>query len=136
MTLRKITINNRIYFWKREHIHLPRYDTSPCVEKITVYLDTNKKSPLRLFFKEDDNKLIRENFEFKKWHLHNGGDGVAWKETSPTTDVISINFNRPAVIKDIIIYFLNNGWNPENSTRPLEINDALKYLNIISFVKE
>lgn len=63
MKLRKITVNNRPYLWKREHIHLSEYELSPCLEKITIYLDKNKKSPLRLFFKEDDNKRIKENFE-------------------------------------------------------------------------
>jgi len=52
MKLRKITVNNRSYLWKREHTHLPEYEISPCMEKITIYLDGNKKSPLRLFLKK------------------------------------------------------------------------------------
>jgi len=83
--------------------------------------------------------MIKENFEAERWCLYGSGDGVVWlyrQNQLPANALISINFNRPSVIKDIIIYFLDHGWYPENNARPLEIKDALKYLDIIDLKRE
>lgn len=115
------------------------YESSPCVEKITIYLEAHKKSPLRLFFREDDNKLRKEGGEANKWCLYGFGEGVIWlwqENPSPTNQVVVINFNRPLVIADLINYFLINGWNPTSNSRPLEIQDALKYLEILELTND
>jgi hypothetical protein len=137
MNIRKITVGGQSYVWNRRHTHLKEYESTPCVEKITIYLEGNKKSFLRLFFKEDDNKRIEESAGGMRWCLYCFGDGVAISRTAdfPEGEMVSVNFNRPAVIKDIITYFRSHDWNPENTTRPLEIQNAWEYLNRIPLTR-
>ncbi len=52
--LRKITIDDETYLWKRRHIHLTRCDHSKCVEKVVIYFEGYKNSPLQLLFREED----------------------------------------------------------------------------------
>ncbi len=139
MPLRKITINKQIFLWKREHIHVTNFELSPCVEKITIYLEGNKKAPLRLIFKDDDNKLLNTTIDSEKWCLTGSGDGIVWyykQSPFPATENTAINFNRPQVIKEFILYFLNNGWKPEQNDRPFEITEALNYLDKIELTRE
>jgi hypothetical protein len=122
-TLRCIVVKGRNYLWKREHLHSGN-ETLKCVERITIYLEGNKKSVLRLYFREVDNQLLKES-----WNIGYPDDGIIWRSN---TDYICINLNKPAIIAKLIEYFLNNNWKPELN-KPMIINDALKYLEIIDF---
>ncbi|KQT21011.1 hypothetical protein ASG22_16490 [Chryseobacterium sp. Leaf405] len=48
---------------------------------------------------------------------------------------VEINFNRPAVIAELIRYFLHEDWKPKESIRPYIIEDALRFLEIIELPK-
>lgn len=99
------------------------------MEKITIYLEGNKKSFLRLIFKVDDNERAEGGVVATQWCLHSLADGIAVSRMAPFPEgeQVSINFNRPAVIKDIINYFRSHDWHPESTTRPLEIQNAWEY---------
>lgn len=130
--LRKIKINNETYLWKREHLHLTEFKLSMCVEKVTIYLEGHKKSPLQLSFREEDNLLVNPDLEIEKWCIGYPHDGVIWllKKKRPGQH-IDINLNRPAVIAELIRYFNLNGWEPKQALRPFVEENALKFLEII-----
>jgi hypothetical protein len=142
---RKIKIDNETYLWKRHHHHLTNYERSPCIEKVVIYLEGYKKSPLRLLFREDDNLTLKPDIEKEKWRVGYPDDGVIWLYQSPLLNNKSypdneeqtgdINLNRPAVIAELIGYFLQKDWKPKESTKPYIIEDALKFLEIIALPK-
>lgn len=146
-TLRKIKIDNETYLWKRSHLHLTNYEYSACVEKVVLYLEGYKKSPIQLSFREEDNLTLKSDVEKEKWRVGYPDDGVIWlfnykprlpnSETSPVNEqqTDEINLNRPAVIAELIRYFLHNGWKPKESIRPYIIEDALRFLEIIALPK-
>jgi hypothetical protein len=138
MKVRRITIGNHTYLWNRTHTHLKEYRSSPCVEKITIYLEGNKRSFLRLIFKVDDNESAEGNAKDMRWALSSMAEGTVVSRTAefPDGEIVAVNFNRPAVLKDIINYLRNHDWHPESTTRPLEIQDAWKYLNRIPLTRE
>lgn len=76
--LRKIRINIETYLWKREHHHLTDFEHSKCVEKVTIYLEGFKKSPLQLLFREEDNLMIKTDTEKEKWCVGYPDEGVIW----------------------------------------------------------
>lgn len=141
--LRKIKINNETYLWKRGHLHLTKFEHSKCVEKVTIYLDGFKNSPLQLSFREEDNLTLKTDVEKEKWCVGYPDSGVIWlykyKPSLPDNkpypierrQTININLNRPAVIAEIIKYFNLNGWNPKETSIPFVVENALKYLEII-----
>ena len=134
--LRKIKINDETYLWKRAHHHLAEFEHSQCVEKVTIYLEGFKNSPIQLSFKEEDNLTIKTDLKKEKWCVGYPDTGVVWLyklrgDTKPQTEHIDINLNRPAVIAEIIRYFNQNGWKPKETTKPFVIDDALKFLEII-----
>lgn len=145
--LRKIKIDNDTYLWKREHLHLTEYEHSKCIEKVVIYLEGHKKSPLQLSFREEDNLNIKTDIEKEKWCVGYPDDGVIWlykyKPPLPNNEpypidqqqTIDINLNRPAVIAELIRYFLQTDWKPKESTRPHIVEDALKLLEIIVLPK-
>jgi hypothetical protein len=63
--LRKIKLDGETYLWRREHHHLTQFKYSKCVEKVTVYLEGFKNSPLQLSFREEDNLMLSINIEKK-----------------------------------------------------------------------
>lgn len=142
--LRKITIDNEVYLWKREHIHLTEYKHSQCVEKVVIYLEGFKKSPLQLFFREEDNLSLNKELEKEKWCVGYPDAGVIWlykfkprlpnneSQLSNQEQIIEINLNRPAVIAELINYFLQFNWKPKDGTRPCVVEDALKFLELIA----
>lgn len=75
-SLRKIKVNNESYLWKRGHYHLEEYKHSECVEKVIVFLEGFKNSPLQLLFKEDDNILFKSDLEKEKWCVGYPDQGV------------------------------------------------------------
>ena len=145
--LRKIKIDNETYLWKRLHLHLTNYEYSKCVEKVVIYLEGHKKSPLQLSFREEDNLTLKSDIEKEKWRVGYPDDGVIWlyKYESPLPNnkpypvneqqTVDINLNRPAVIAELIRYFLHKDWKPKESTRPYIIEDALRFLEIIALPK-
>lgn len=145
--LRRLKVNNETYLWKREHYHLTKFDHSACTEKVTIYLEGFKKSPIQLLFREEDNLTLKTDIEKEKWCVGYPDDGVIWlfkyKPPLPNNEpypveqrqTININLNRPAVISALIKYFNSNGWSPKVSVKPFEINDALKYLELINLPK-
>ncbi|MFY7843782.1 hypothetical protein [Chryseobacterium gambrini] len=134
--LRKIKIENEIYLWKRNHLHLTEFKHSKCVEKVVIYLEGYKDSPLQLLFREEDNLIMKTDIEKEKWCVGYPDDGMIWlsknEPYSPDQQqTIDINLNRPAVIEELTRYFLQKDWKPKESTSPLIIEDALKLLETI-----
>ncbi len=142
--MRKITIDDAVYLWKREHLHLIAGEPCKCIEKVVIYLEGYKKSPLQLFFREEDNLKFKTDIEKEKWKVGYPDDGVIWLYRQPLLvdlysnnqeQTIEINLNRPAVIAALIRYFLQTDWNPKQSTSPYIIKEALKFLEIIALPK-
>jgi len=145
--LRKIKIANERYLWKVSPHYLTTFAYSKCVEKVVVYLEGYKKSPLQLSFREEDNLLIKTDLEKEKWCVGYPDSGVVWlytyKPPLPNNEpypieqrqTITINLNRPAVIAKLIAYFIDTQWKPKETEKPLVIEDALKLLEIIELPK-
>lgn len=76
--LRKINVDNESYLWKLTHYHLDKFEHSKCAEKITIYLDGYKKSPLMLSFREEDNLVIKTDLEKEKWCVGYPDTGIVW----------------------------------------------------------
>ena len=141
--LRKIKVGNETYLWKRAHHHLAEFQHSECVEKVTIYLEGFKNSPLQLSFREEDNLSLKANINKEKWCVGYPDSGVIWlyKYKAPSANnepieqrqTIEINLNRPAVIAKIITYFNRNGWNAKETSKPFVEENALKFLEIIDF---
>ncbi|UZR97270.1 hypothetical protein [Chondrinema litorale] len=132
--LRKISIDNEIYLWKAGHYHLTEFKHSKCAEKVTVYLEGFKNAPLNLLFREEDND---EN-SIQKWIVGYPNTGIIWlfienDSNKPQTESVSINLNRPAVIRKIIEYFSSNGWSPKTSNKPFIVSNGLELLDKIDF---
>ncbi|MFC5873046.1 hypothetical protein ACFP3I_10650 [Chryseobacterium arachidis] len=133
--------------WKRSHLHLTNYKYSKCVEKVVIYLEGYKKSPLQLSFQEEDNLTLKSDIEKERWRVGYPDDGVVWlykhepplpyNEQCPADEeqTVYINLNRPAVIAELIRYFLHKDWKPKESTKPYIIEDALRLLEIIALPK-
>lgn len=133
MGLRKIVVQGKTFLWKREHFHLSTYKISPCNEKITVYLEGKKKSSLRLIFRSDDNLLIDGTDEQKQWCINEGlAEGYVWKSNTG----FMFNLNRPVIIKELIEYALNIGWDPEHSKQPFVPERALEWLEKVKLTRE
>ena len=141
--LRKIKVDNQTYLWKRGHYHLTEFEHSECVEKVTIYLEGFKNSPLQLSFREEDNLSLKADINKEKWCVGYPDSGVIWlykyKAPSPNNEpieqrkTIEINLNRPAVIAKIITYFNRNGWNAKETSKPFVEENALKFLEMIDF---
>ncbi len=145
--LRKIKIANDTYLWKVNHSHLENFTYSKYVEKVVVYLEGHKKSPLRLLFREEDNLALKKDLKKEKWCVGYPDTGVIWlytyKPPLPNNEsypieqqkTIYINLNRPAVIAKFITYFTKTQWKPKKNEKPLIIENALKFLEIIKLPK-
>lgn len=139
--MRRINVNDEIYLWRRGHYHLTEFKHSKCAEKVVIYLEGFKNSPIHLSFKEEDNLIFKDDIEKEKWCVGYPDNGVIWlldlsrPDNVPPPAHIDINLNRPAVIAILIKYFIQNGWNPKETTRPLIIEDALKFLDILELPK-
>ena len=136
--LRKIKLDGETYLWRREHHHLTQFKYSKCVEKVTVYLEGFKNSPLQLSFREEDNLMLSINIEKEKWCVGYPNDGVIWMfksglDNKTKANNAEINLNRPAVIAKLIKYFNLNGWDPRGKSGPFVESNALKLLEIIEF---
>lgn len=139
--LRKIRIGKESYLWKRGHYHLDAFEYSQCVEKVIVFLNGYKNSPLHLLFKEEDNHLFKSDLEKEKWCVGHPEQGVIWLY-KPEADLqaqrvnININLNRPAVIARLIEHYAGTHWNPRKTNKPLVIEDALRLVEELELPKE
>lgn len=138
--LRKLKIINDTYLWKRGHYHLSEFEYSKCAEKIVIYLEGYKNSPLHLLIREEDNLKFMPDVEKEKWNVGYPEAGVIWlskqeKEDKQQEEYICIDFNRSAVIRKIIDYFLLNNWKPKESKTAFIIEDALLLINKINLPK-
>ncbi|MEL6257410.1 MAG: hypothetical protein AAFR87_35785, partial [Bacteroidota bacterium] len=107
-----------------------------CVEKVIIYLEGYKKSPLHLLFREEDNLKFKPDPEKEKWCVGYPDDGVIWLyHNKEGKESVQINLNRPAVIAALIEYFKENGWKPKEHSTPLLFEDALKFLDSIDLPK-
>ena len=131
--LRRIKVEGEVYLWKRKHFHLAQYNSSPCVEKLTVFLDGYKNSPLELFFRQEDNALLQHTSSEKYWCVGYPNDGVIWlfQGSGSQDQNKDINLNRPGVVAKLILHHLGKGWNPQKSKKPYAVKDALKLLEQI-----
>lgn len=139
-SLRKIKVDNESYLWKRGHYHLEKFEHSKCVEKVIIFLEGYKNSPIHLLFKEEDNLLFKSDLEKEKWCVGYPDQGVIWlykpeKDLKPQTVNVDINLNRPAVIARIIEYYVKTSWNPRKTNKPLIIEDALRLIEELELPK-
>lgn len=123
-SLRKITVAGNTYLWRVGHYHLEEFEHSPCVDRVTVYLEDHKHSPLLLHFRLEDNLLLSPKTREKDWFMDWG---------CMMTQKKIVNLNRPGVIAKLIAFYLEQGWNPKENRKPLERFDALKLLDLIEF---
>ncbi len=135
--LRKINTLNESFLWKRGHLHLDKFEYSKCIEKVVVYLENYKNSPLVLFFREEDNRLIKSLKENEKWIVGYPNQGVIWKSINEkivsygeNKEATQINLNSPPIIESLIKYYFNNKWKPDKSSNSSHIvENALTVLN-------
>lgn len=138
-SLRKIRVDNEVYLWKRGHYHLEEFVHSKCVEKVIIFLDGYKNSPLHLLFREEDNLLFKSDLEKEKWCVGYPDAGVIWlyKQEEDIKPQLhdEINLNRPAVIAQLIQHYVKNYWEPRISKKPLIIDDALCFIERLDLPK-
>ncbi len=127
--LRKIEVLNSCFLWKCGHIHLKEFKNSKCVEKVIIYLEGYKNSPLILFFKEDDNELINCGKD-EKWNVGYPNEGIIWKEKNKD---LQINLHNSLTIKKIIEFYFKIKWNPNDSSKTALVNETA-LTDIINFV--
>lgn len=135
--LREINVQDNSFLWKRGHLHLQDFEDSECVEKIIIYLKDYKNTPLVLFFKEDDNKLIKTLKENEKWFVGYPDQGIIWKSKTgkkisqeADNNYTEINLNTPSIIEKIINLYFEKDWKPDK-TSYTEF-EALKILGTIT----
>ena len=135
LNLRKIRVLEEQFLWKRGHLHVNKYQCSECVELVIIYLQDYKNTPLKLYFRQDDNIILKNTSEKNYWYVGYPDDGVIWNfnQVNPQEKGISINLNRPGVIAKLIEYFFNITWFPKEAEKGFIVNDALKLLEIIEF---
>ncbi|WP_341695162.1 hypothetical protein [Flavobacterium arundinis] len=129
------------------HLHPTGRGHTGCIEKVVIFLEGHKKSPLQLSFRENDNGNLNQNIGTDRWCIGYPDEGVIWlfkykpplinNEPYPIDErqTVGINLNRPAVIAALIRYFLQNDWKPKESVTPYIVDDALKLPDIIDLPK-
>ena len=120
--LRRITVSGKSFLWKTRHYHLEEFEESKCVDKVTIFLDGHKASPLILHFRLEDNTQLPHTPEERKWFMDSGC-------LIKNERVISLN--RPAVIARFVEYYLDQGWTPHHGNKALEIESGLLLLESI-----
>lgn len=119
---RKINIAGDTYIWALGHYHLEEFKYSECVDRVKVYLEGYKHSPLILHFRLEDNHLLSQDSRRTAWFI-DWGCLINNEQT--------INLSRPGVIAKLIEYYLEHNWVPREQKKPLDVKDALKLLDLI-----
>jgi hypothetical protein len=114
---RKIVVEGHQYLWNRVHVHKIDGKQSACVEILTVYLEGNKASPLKIYFSEKESE----------YSVGYPDQGVVW------CDKIICNLNRPGVIADFIRHGISAGWIPHTSNKRFEIKKGIELINYLDF---
>ncbi len=123
--LRKLDVFNYCFLWKCGHIHLKEFKNFQCIEKVVIYLDGYKNSPLILFFKEDDNELINLGKD-KKWNVGYPNKGIIWNRE------LQINLHNSLTIIKIIEFYFKIKWNPDGSSKTAFVNETA-LIDVINF---
>lgn len=123
--LRKLKHKGQTFLWKRAHEHLKDFEISACSEKLVLFLEGFKNSPIYIIFKEDDNQKL--NLDKKKWVVGHTESGVIWlfDETKTEKLVKTFDLNSPKTIVKLIDYYLENGWNPSSTKTKMFDKEAL-----------
>ena len=143
--LRKLKIAHETYLWRREHMHLADYQYSTCMERVVIYLEGYRNSPLHLYFREEDNLILGIDVEKEKWCVGSGSQGIIWlyrhdskcalpadeANSAERRPLIHINLSRPAVIAKLIEYFIKAEWKPKEGSKPVVIENALRLLETL-----
>ncbi len=128
--LRKLKHRGKTYLWKRSHVHLKENQISPCSEKVLIYLENYKNSPVQISFKEDDNLLLKDTFG--KWIVGHPESSVIWYSTelneTINKSVKSIDLNSPKTIVKLIDFHIANGWAPSISSTKFINDSALAHI--------
>ena len=135
LKMRKINVFGQTFLWKRMHIHLEEFEYSQCVEKVKIYLEGYKNSPLILFFRGEDNHLLETLKGEERWEIGYPESGIIWKyipDREPTIQE-SINLNSSPVIVKLIKYYYHNQWFPESENKPYIDENSLTLTEKIEF---
>ncbi len=127
--LRLIVIDNKHYLHKVEHHKETEFGRTICTEKVTIYQEGFKKSPLRIIFKEGYRL---------KWRVGHPDKGVLWSvddKALSSRKTVQINLNRPAVIAAFVRHFTGHGWSPEEQNSPYLVKEGLKLIEMIDLPK-
>lgn len=123
MKPRKLTLQDNTFVWNRKHYHAKEVPAPPCVEKLSIFLEGHKHSPLRIEFTSD------KNTPYPKWCIDDASGIVFWSSTENDKGVV--NLNLPSTVAAFIKYFLQNGWTPQTSKKPFDVKDGMKYLELV-----
>ncbi len=126
--LRKIRVGSQTYLWTVAS----EYRHNACLEVLTIYQDDYKKSPIRLFFREEDSLEKRQQLDDECWLVSNVGKGILWK-TGDGATIQVVNLNHPGVVAAIAKFALQNGWFPETMHSPMEIDYGFDWIEAIDF---
>ena len=126
--LRKITVSGKSYLWYRVHRHVKAEGVSPCVETLSVFAQASKKNPLRMRFWQRDNRVRVGRSD--SWEVGYPEDGVVWLRDQNRNCIFRLNLNRPKVVATLIRLVQATGWNPNDASPPLIIENGLQFLDL------
>jgi hypothetical protein len=112
--MRRLTIDDRRYLWKRTQHRRVEGSARVCEERLRIFAEGNKKAVLQIVF--------RERPGFQVGHL---ADGVIWSEEGSR----AYNLNRPAVVQALISFLYQTTWSPDTGGRPVLVEDGIALLS-------
>jgi hypothetical protein len=112
--LRRLTVEGKIYVWKRSHSHVPtRGGGSRCRETFTAFLEGKKRSPLRVCFEDGNARAAGYPMA-----------GVVWTKEACSESYLNLNF--PGVARRLIEAARDRGWRPESAITPWVVEDGFE----------
>ena len=111
--LRRIVVDGRIFLWTRRHRHFLGEKGKACEERLTLYEEGYKRSPLHVWFRCTE-----------IWEAGYPMDGVVWRKDRKE----AYNLNRPAVVEALIRHGLGEGWMPGTALGAMDAEDAYAWL--------
>lgn len=125
--LRRLSLEGRTFLWRRAHKHTlasppsgggpgePHRPHRPrvCHERVVVYLEGKKRSPLEVFFDED-----------ATWQVGYPQSGALFR----AEPLRVYDLHRPGVIAALALHGLATGWEPETAHAPLVVRDGFAFL--------